>query len=85
MFNHLSLCQHLTRLPPMMHSLVTASKPRRAENIPTAVMFYFTPYESITLTEATYPSRPNTMHHPKVEIVLLLPHNFVRRHLVFGD
>jgi hypothetical protein len=63
MFYHLSLCQYFTRLPPMMHSLVTASKPRRTENMGTDVMFYFTSYENIALTEATCPSRPNTMHH----------------------
>jgi hypothetical protein len=47
----------------MMHSLVIASKPRRTENIRTDVMFYFTPYENIALTEATYSSRPDAMHH----------------------
>jgi hypothetical protein len=63
MFYHLSLRQCFTRLPPMMHSLVTASKPRRTGNIRTDNMFYITPYENIALTEATYPSRPNTMNH----------------------
>jgi hypothetical protein len=46
-----------------MHSLVTASKPRPTENTRTAAMLHFTSYENIALTEATYLSRLNTMHH----------------------
>ena len=63
MFYHLSLCQHFNRLPPMMHSLVTASKPRRTENIRTDVMLHFKSYENTALTETTYPSRPTNMLH----------------------